>query len=1062
MGTEGDDDITVTARDNSTHAGTDGSRDFTTSVNGGPEILWIDFSNLYIDARAGDDDITLRTPAPNLAPWGVSVHVAGGQPSAPEDGDRLVVETPGTTGVSYTPTGSDTGILNLDTDNDSVNDTSVAIGAFTGVCGLGYTSSPGGIEELVYEGEPDPAADPVNATDTLTVTTTNAEIIPGDPGSGVVKPYDTAGYPLLPLSYRNVRDVTVTGTAAVVTGTDEDDVITVSAAGIVTVRNELGFDNTVDVSAFSSLVINPRGGDDQITVDPEVWNQGGIRVTVLGGDPGDSDVLLMDHSAWPNLARTYSVNYRPGVADDAGTVAEGGNAFLDFSGIEHLQMLGNGTSDVLQLNDDFGDNTWQIAPGPAILVAAARSAIDGRTPVDFEQFDHVRFANNAGVDRFEVSPKRLTGSISYEVVGVDTNVPSARFVDTLVILGSGESDGEDPANDPFIVTDTAVTLGQTIQYSQLGGLELHGLGGDDTLQVDSSAAPVRTPMVFDGGAGSDTLQVRDAPTPTTFHEVIYSVGPAVTEGRLVYEDANNAVLMKIDFINLEPVQDNVPAATLTVVGTGADNAIDYVQGPNSNNAASIFTGQVTGLVQVDAFETIEFARKGALVINAGGGDDVVHLNNGTVPALLAGITVLGGDPTASDTLIVNGKVAGVLTVNTGTRQITNAEPVTVTYGTDVEALTVVEGISTGLSMSGSTDYTVNPLAAADEGVILTDTVPITFLGYGSGNTITLDGTDDLTVNGTNADDAFTVIAATGGTDRGNVTISGRATIDPKNLTDLTLGGFAGDDTFTIAAGHAFAMIALQGGSPDASDVAVLTGDGTAVAVTLADPSVTPVVPSTVVGGGLGTVSLSGIEDVDLNAAGGDVAVNGTAADDDLAYQPTAANAGRFTKVDLNLTLDLTNVGTLSVNGQGGDNTLSVTGTTAGNIFNVSSTQVLIAGLQGIDAYSNLGGLVVRGLQGSDTFNVAPAANTEVFVDGGDPIGVVGDRIVVTTAAATTFAAGPEGDEGGFAVTGFQAVSYDHIEAVSVNLQNNIFEVDGTNGADQIKVLGTGAIRTRCR
>ena len=41
-------------------------------------------------------------------------------------------------------------------------------------------------------------------------------------------------------------------------------------------------------------------------------------------------------------------------------------------GIEHLQMLGNGTSDELQLNDDFGDNTWQIAPGPAILVAGPR------------------------------------------------------------------------------------------------------------------------------------------------------------------------------------------------------------------------------------------------------------------------------------------------------------------------------------------------------------------------------------------------------------------------------------------------------------------------------------------------------------------------------------------------------------------------------------------------------------------------------------------------------------------------------------------------------------------
>jgi len=56
--------------------------------------------------------------------------------------------------------------------------------------------------------------------------------------------------------------------------------------------------------------------------------------------------------------------------------------------------------------------------------------------------------------------------------------------------------------------------------------------------------------------------------------VIYAPGPAVTEGRLLYKDVNNATLMKIDFINLEPVQDNVPAAILTVYGTGADNAIE--------------------------------------------------------------------------------------------------------------------------------------------------------------------------------------------------------------------------------------------------------------------------------------------------------------------------------------------------------------------------------------------------------------------------------------------------------------------------------------------------------
>ena len=40
--------------------------------------------------------------------------------------------------------------------------------------------------------------------------------------------------------------------------------------------------------------------------------------------------------------------------------------------------------------------------------------------------------------------------------------------------------------------------------------------------------------------------------------------------------------------------------------------------------------------------------------------------------------------------------------------------------------------------------------------------------------------------------------------------------------------------------------------------------------------------------------------------------------------------------------------------------------------------------------------------------------------------------------------------------GAQPVSYDHIEAVNLNLQTNSLSVVGTNADDDIKILGTGA------
>src|SRR5262249_53583631 len=71
LGTNGDDDITIIARDSSTHVGADGVQDFTVSLNTGPSILFLNTPELVVDALAGDDDIELRTPAPNNAVWNV-------------------------------------------------------------------------------------------------------------------------------------------------------------------------------------------------------------------------------------------------------------------------------------------------------------------------------------------------------------------------------------------------------------------------------------------------------------------------------------------------------------------------------------------------------------------------------------------------------------------------------------------------------------------------------------------------------------------------------------------------------------------------------------------------------------------------------------------------------------------------------------------------------------------------------------------------------------------------------------------------------------------------------
>ncbi len=102
-GANGDDAITITARDGSTHPGADGVQDFTVSINNGPEFLFLNTAAIQVNALAGDDTITVRTPAPNDAVWNVQAAINGGASSA---GDKVIIETPysGAESAVYTPT----------------------------------------------------------------------------------------------------------------------------------------------------------------------------------------------------------------------------------------------------------------------------------------------------------------------------------------------------------------------------------------------------------------------------------------------------------------------------------------------------------------------------------------------------------------------------------------------------------------------------------------------------------------------------------------------------------------------------------------------------------------------------------------------------------------------------------------------------------------------------------------------------------------------------------------------------------------------------------------------
>ncbi|WP_425613474.1 dockerin type I domain-containing protein [Anatilimnocola sp. NA78] len=168
LGTNADDDITVIARDSSTHTGTDGRRDFTAVVNDGIEVLYTNVGGnaadptiiglLNIDAMAGDDDIVIRMPAPNQVDWSMDVKVAGGTPAATtgDQGDVLEVETPGTSPVIFSALDAGSATILVDTNGNGTfqaGDTRITTGQFFDACPpLNYDSSPGGVEQIIFQG----------------------------------------------------------------------------------------------------------------------------------------------------------------------------------------------------------------------------------------------------------------------------------------------------------------------------------------------------------------------------------------------------------------------------------------------------------------------------------------------------------------------------------------------------------------------------------------------------------------------------------------------------------------------------------------------------------------------------------------------------------------------------------------------------------------------------------------------------------------------------------------------------------------------------------------------
>ncbi|HEY2759593.1 MAG TPA: hypothetical protein VGI75_02585, partial [Pirellulales bacterium] len=267
--------------------------------------------------------------------------------------------------------------------------------------------------------------------------------------------------------------------------------------------------------------------------------------------------------------------------------------------------------------------------------------------------------------------------------------------DQMLVVGSSGDDSLDvtpTAIDSATMTYDPPTTGAFSNYSftKIQKFAFYGAGGNDTMTVDNSSALTTIPLFFDGDNGfqfsGDVTQdfiIFQTNSPGNgsgsagngFDQLILTgskgSGPVILNDQLapganpgsgesIVSTANTS--QTVFFQNLEPIADFLPSSTFTIASIGglaslldADNAINYTSTSFSILGIPISFGSLT----IDNFEPITFAGKDHLVINAGHGSDEVNLNGPVAPigdtsATLQDITVIGNDPTASDTLIVNG------------------------------------------------------------------------------------------------------------------------------------------------------------------------------------------------------------------------------------------------------------------------------------------------------------------------------------------------------------------------------------------------------------------------
>ncbi|MCG8649605.1 MAG: hypothetical protein MI861_07220, partial [Pirellulales bacterium] len=336
-------------------------------------------------------------------------------------------------------------------------------------------------------------------------------------------------------------------------GNDAASTFELRSGGTPTHLNALFNGVLIDNHGIEDVLVDPLGGNDTINVD-DLFQTEVVNVTIAA-DGGDETINVTGRTVADNLNVTTPA---------AGVVSIEGLSY-------DVNITGSAVADSLTINADDGDDVIDVAEGLSTVITTTLNGEEGDDTLSGE----FNVANGgAGDDSIlgAAIDQTINGGSGDDGIdgrgGTDT-IDGGSGGDRVLVSGTDADDTinlSQNAGGDLVVSAAGVTTVYTdagaagIDGTNVEQIVVDGQLGDDTLTVDVAPGDViNVPITFDGGAGSDLLVVTGSPA-TAIEDVQYTPGPAITDGRLVYDadtNRNNGVAMTIDFTNLEPVLDLV-------------------------------------------------------------------------------------------------------------------------------------------------------------------------------------------------------------------------------------------------------------------------------------------------------------------------------------------------------------------------------------------------------------------------------------------------------------------------------------------------------------------------